>query len=77
MAVDKISILNRMVPVNFGQTLDAFTRDSGVYRTIPTTVYQGDECQDGNTVCGAGGKYKVTSLIVRPGDPSCIEDCTD
>jgi hypothetical protein len=65
MAVDKISILNRTVPDNPDKTLDAFTRDTGVYRPIPTTVYEGGEYQDGNTACGAGGKYKVAYAIYR------------
>jgi len=65
MAVDGRTLVNQTVPDNPNNTLDAYTRDSGVYRPQASKIYEGGEYQDGNTRCGAGGKYRVTYAVYR------------
>jgi hypothetical protein len=64
MAVGNPIISNRMEPAKPNDNLDAYTRGTGVHSSV-SGVYEGNEYQDGNTVCGAGGKYKVTYAIYR------------
>jgi hypothetical protein len=65
MAVDTVVLVNQTVPEQPDATLDALTRATGVYRPAATKIYEGGQYADGNTRCGAGGRYKVTYAVHR------------
>jgi hypothetical protein len=65
MAVDARTLVNQTIPDNPNQTPDVRTRDTGEYHPGPSQIYEDGEYQDGNTRCGAGGKYRVTYAVYR------------
>lgn len=64
-AVDYVIFRNVPVDGSDAKTLDGLTRATGEFHPDFTSEYAGGEYADGNTICGAGGKYRVRYSVYR------------